>query len=62
VSLLIIGFSEVIYWTTPSLLDGGVQECDRLVATKLALSAVSLVMLVAAIYLVGPFRESRSAA
>ena len=62
VSLLIIGFSEIIYWTTPSFFGGGVQEFDRLVATKLALSFVSLVMLVSAIHLIGPFRESRSAA
>ena len=62
VSLLIIGFSEIIYWTTPSFFGGGVQEFDRLVATKLALSVVSLAMLVFAIQLVGPFRESRSTA
>jgi hypothetical protein len=62
VSLLIIGFSEVIYWTTPSFFGGGVQEFDRLVATKLALSALSLVMLVVAIQLVGSFRESKSVA
>jgi hypothetical protein len=56
--LLIIGFSEIIYWTTPSLFSGGVQEFDRLVATKLVLSAISLVLLVLAIRLLGPFRDS----
>src|SRR5262245_38673785 len=56
-TLLIVGFSEIIYWTTPDLIGGGVREFDRLVATKLALSAVSIVLMAASVRLLGIFKE-----
>ena len=55
-TLLITGFSEFIYWTSPTFL-GGTREFDRLLANKLALSAVSLVLLIAAIRFLGIFTE-----
>jgi hypothetical protein len=58
VSPLIIGFSEMIYWTTPPLFSGRIQEFERLVATKLALSAVSLALAALTIHLLGVFRET----
>ena len=57
ITLLIVGFSEIIYWTTPSFFGAGVQEFDRLVANKLTLSAVSLVLLGVIIRILGVFEE-----
>ena len=56
VSLLIAGFSELIYWTSPTFL-GSTQEFDRLLANKLALSAFSLILLFAVTWLLEIFAE-----
>ena len=58
-TLLITGFSEFIYWTSPTFL-GGTREFDRLLANKLALSAVSLVLLIAAISFLGIFTQKQT--
>ena len=56
ISLLIAAFSEFIYWTSPTFI-GATREVDRLLANKLALSVVSLVLLVAAIWFLDIFAE-----
>jgi hypothetical protein len=55
-TLLIAGFSEHMYWTSPTFF-GATREFDRLLANKLALSVVSLVLLVAAIWFLDIFAE-----
>jgi hypothetical protein len=60
-TFLIIAFSEIIYWTTPTLFGGGVQEFDRLVANKLVLSALSLALLGLAIRILAVFEEAKPA-
>lgn len=57
-TFLIIAFSEIIYWTAPTFLGGGVQEFDRLVVNKLVLSALSLGLLAIAIRLLAVFDEA----
>ena len=57
VTLLIVAFSEIIYWTSPTFFGGGMQEFDRLVANKLTLSVVSLALLAFVIRLLGVFTE-----
>jgi hypothetical protein len=58
-TLLIIGFSEIIYWTTPTFFSGGIQEFDRLVENKLALSLASVVVLGLTLRLLNVFEEDR---
>lgn len=48
VALWIAAFSEFVYWTSPTFL-GATREFDRLLVNKLALSIVSLVLLIAII-------------
>ena len=55
-ALIIAGFSEFIYWTSPTFI-GATREFDRLLANKLALSVVSFVLLLAAIWLLGIFSD-----
>jgi hypothetical protein len=61
-TLLIVGFSELIYWTSPSFISPTI-EFDRLLVNKLVLSVVSLAVSAATIRLLGAFsraeRESR---
>jgi len=57
-TLLIAAFSEFIYWTSPTFL-GDTREFDRLLGYKLALSAVSLVLLITVIWLLHIFAENR---
>ena len=57
VTLMSIGFSEVIYWTSPTFFGTTTREFDRLLAHKLAFSLVSMVFLGFAIRLLGAFRE-----
>jgi len=54
VTLMIIGFSEIVYWTSPTLL-GPTREFDRLLVHKLVLSIVSIAALAFAIRLLGIF-------
>ena len=55
-ALLIAAFAEFIYWTSPTFI-GPTREFDRLLANKLALSIVSLMFLVGAIWLLNIFAE-----
>jgi len=57
-TLLIAAFSEFIYWTSPTFL-GDTREFDRLLGYKLALSAVSLVLLITVIWFLQIFAENR---
>ena len=56
ITLLIAAFAEFIYWTSPTFI-GPTREFDRLLANKLALSIVSLVFLVGAIWFLDIFAE-----
>lgn len=60
VTFLIVGFAEIIYWTSPTFLGAATQEFDRLLLNKLGLSVVSLVLLGLAIQLLSVFREERT--
>lgn len=55
-SLLIAGFSEFIYWTSPTFI-GATREFDKLLVNKLALSVVSLLLLIVAIWWLRIFSE-----
>jgi hypothetical protein len=61
-ALLITGFSEIIYWTSPTFLGVSTHEFDRLLAYKLALSVVSLALLLAVVTAQKIFAESASEA
>ncbi|HEV7675343.1 MAG TPA: hypothetical protein VGQ12_12500 [Candidatus Angelobacter sp.] len=50
-TLLMAAFVEFIYWTSPTFLGVNTREFDRLLGNKLAFSAISLVLLVAVIWL-----------
>src|SRR5712672_977206 len=55
-TLVIAGFSEIIYWTSPTFLGvGSTHEFDRLLVNKFAFSVVSLVALTAAIWFLDIF-------
>ena len=56
IPLLIAAFAEFIYWTSPTFI-GPTREFDRLLANKLALSIVSLVFLIGAIWFLDIFAE-----
>ena len=56
ITLLIAAFAEFIYWTSPTFI-GPTREFDRLLANKLALSIVSLVFLIGAIWFLDIFAE-----
>jgi hypothetical protein len=57
-TLVLTGFSEIIYWTSPSLL-GPSTEGSRLLANKLALSAAGLAALLTLLSLAKVFSEDR---
>lgn len=59
VTLLTVGFAEVIYWTSPSFLGTATREFDRLLLNKLVLSVLSLVLLGLAIQFLEVFTEER---
>jgi len=50
ITTLIIGFGEMVYWTSPSIFGGGI-EYENLLNSKLVLSVTTLVLLVVAAYL-----------
>jgi hypothetical protein len=59
-TLVIIGFTEMIYWTCPelmSLLPGGAHEYDRLLANKLGFSLASLALFALATPVLGTFSD-----
>jgi len=57
--LLMAGFSEFIYWTSPSFL-GSTREYDRLLANKLVLSALAFLLLIGAFRLLNIFPDEKS--
>jgi hypothetical protein len=54
-SLVIIAFSEFIYWTSPTFFGSGGREYDRLLVNKLVFTVVSLLLLLPVIWLSGAF-------
>jgi len=60
-TLVIAGFSEIIYWTSPTFLGvGSTHEFDRLLVNKFVFSVVSLVALTAAIWFLDIFVDKGS--
>lgn len=57
-TLVIAGFSEIIYWTSPTFLGAVTKEFDRLLVNKLALSLVSLALLALTIRMLRAFSEA----
>ena len=60
-TLVVTGFSEIIYWTSPSLLGPSV-EGSRLLANKLALSAAGLTILLTLLWVARVFSEDQASA
>ena len=58
-TLVIAGFSEIVYWTSPTFLFSATREFDRLLVNKLVLSVVSVVCLGLAIRMLGVFSEGK---
>jgi hypothetical protein len=58
-TLLIAGFAEFIYWTSPTFLGASTREFDRLLLNKLAYSVISLVLVVAVIFMLDIFSQKR---
>ena len=56
-TLLIAGFAEFIYWTSPTFLGASTREFDRLLVNKLAYSVISLVLLGGVIFTLGIFSQ-----
>jgi hypothetical protein len=56
--LLIAGFSEFIYWTSPTFL-GSTHEYDRLLANKLTLSGLGLLLLLGVFRILRIFPDER---
>ena len=56
-SLVIAGFSEIIYWTSPVFFGPNTREFDRLLVNKLVLSVISIALLLLAIRLQAIFAE-----
>jgi hypothetical protein len=55
-TLLIVTFSEFIYWTCPTFIGPTTREFDRLLVNKLVLSVVSVLLLGVVIQVLGVFR------
>jgi uncharacterized small protein (DUF1192 family) len=58
-TLLIAGFSELIYWTSPTFLGAVTKEFDRLLVNKLVLSLVALALLAVTIRILGAFADTK---
>lgn len=56
--LLVTGFSEIIYWTSPTFLGAATHEFDRLLMHKLVLSVLSLGLLGAGIAVLRVFSDA----
>jgi hypothetical protein len=48
--LRIIGFSEMIYWTTPSYMGWGTREADKLFENQLVFSVLALLLLTVVVF------------
>jgi hypothetical protein len=53
ITLLLTGFSEIIYWTSPMFFGSSSVEFNRLLVWKMILSAISLILLMVFAYLMG---------
>ena len=53
ITLLLTGFSEIIYWTSPTFFGSSSVEFNRLLVWKMILSAISLILLMVFAYLMG---------
>src|SRR5215472_1529607 len=60
-TLLMVAFSEFIYWTSPTFLGSGVREFDRLLLNKLVFTILSLLLLITVIWRHGVFAEKAEA-
>jgi hypothetical protein len=60
-TLAIVAFSEFIYWTSPTILGSGIREFDRLLVNKLTFAVISLLLLLAVIWLNRIFVEKTEA-
>jgi hypothetical protein len=60
-ALVIAGFAEILYWTSPTFLGPSSHEFNRLLANKLILSVISLVLLIATIVWLKIFAEKDEA-
>jgi hypothetical protein len=58
-TFLIAGFSELIYWTSPTIFGPGTREYDRLLVNKLAFSVASLILLLLVIWMSGIFANKK---
>lgn len=56
-TLVIAGFGEFIYWTSPTFLGPGTREFDRLLVNKFAYSVISLALLIAVIWTFNIFSQ-----
>jgi len=61
VSALLVAFSEMIFWTSPSYFSGRSLEFERLLANKLSLAVVTYALLLATAYTVGVISRKESA-
>ena len=52
-TLLIAGFSEMIYWCSPNFISERGLEFDRMLVQKFAFSLISLLLLIVIAYLIG---------
>ncbi|MDR3565934.1 MAG: hypothetical protein P4N59_31480 [Negativicutes bacterium] len=59
-TIQIAAFSEFIYWTSPTFLGPTMGEFDRLLKLKLALSAISLVLLLVVIWIQKVFTDQKN--
>ena len=50
---LIVAFSEMIYWSSPSYFSAALVEYQRLLGTKIALASISVVSLLATARVIG---------
>jgi hypothetical protein len=55
-SILITGFGEMVYWTSPSFFSGG-KEYENLLNNKIILTIATLLLLVVAGYFTGTLKE-----
>ena len=59
-SVLITGFSEIIYWTSPTFFGSASREFDRLLVQKLVFSVLSLLLLVVVVVILRAFADEQS--
>lgn len=58
--LCIIGFSEMIFWTTPSYIGWGTREADKFFENQLVFSLLTLLLLIVVVCVGRVFRDGQS--